>query len=179
MGNKLFDIQGSKVVIHPNMLGIPCFRKLWESNEDKDYATNLISYIILKHHYSSPYVESIGDMEYRDTKLRTELFDGEWAPSEDLLYAENTFIEFSNTLLVQLLDASRHSVYIISSYLKEMITSNMDMKTVKEAMQAMASLDKTVRSLDSLAKQVRREDMESSIVRGGSEIGHFEIPKAR
>jgi hypothetical protein len=161
------------------MLGIPCFKTIWETYEDKTYATNLISYIVLKHHYSSPYVDSIGDIDYRDSKLRKELFKEDWIPTEDVLYAEKTFLEFNNTLLVQLLEACRHSVYIISSYLKEMLTSNMDMKTVKEAMQAMASLDKTVKSLDSLAKQVKREDMESSTVRGGSEIGHFEIPKAR
>jgi hypothetical protein len=179
MGNKLFDIIAGKVVIHTDMLGIPAFKVLWNKYDDKDYANSIISYIVLKHHYSSPYVESIGDMEYRDGKLRSELFEEGWEPTDDILYAESTFLEFSNTLLVQLLEACRHSVYVISSYLKEMMTSNMDMKTVKEAMQAMASLDKTVKSLDSLAKQVKREDMESTSVRGGSEIGHFEIPKAR
>jgi hypothetical protein len=177
--NNLFDLQGSKVVIHPYMLGIPCFKKIWESNDDKGYATNLISYIILKHHFSSPYVENIGDLEYRDAKLKSELFEEGWTADEDLLYAEKTFLEFSNTLLVQLLDASRHAVYMISVYLKDIVAGTMDMRMVKEALTAMSTLDKVVKSLDSLAKQVRREDMESSTVRGGSEIGHFEIPKAR
>lgn len=177
--SQLFDIQGGKVVIHPYMLGIPCFKKIWESNKNKDYATNLISYIVLKHHFKSPYVENIGDMAYRDSKLRAELFDKGWEPNEDLLYAESTFLEFSNTLLVQLLDSSRHAVYMISSYLKDLTIGTMDMKMVKEALQAMSSLDKVVKSLDSLAKQVMREDLESSTVRGGSEIGHFEIPKSR
>jgi hypothetical protein len=177
--SNLFDIQGGKVVIHPYMLGIPCFKEIWNNYKDKDYATNLISYIVLKHHYSSPYVENIGDIEYRDTKLRKELFKKDWIPTEDVLYAESTFLEFSNTLLVQLLDSSRHAVYMISLYLKDLAIGAMDMKTVKEAMSAMGSLDKVVKSLDSLAKQVKTEDMQSSRVQGGSEIGHFEIPKAR
>ena len=179
MNNKLFDIQAGKVTIHADMLGIPPFKALWNSTDDKDYATNLISYIVLKHHYSSPYVENIGDEKYRDEKLKKELFPEGWVASEEVLYAESTFLEFSNTLLVQLLDSCRHSVYIISTYLRDMTVSSMDMRTVKEAMAAMSSLDKVVRSLDSLTKQVRREDVETSRVQGGSEIGHFEIPKSR
>jgi len=177
--NKLFDIQGSKVIIHADMLGIPCFKTIWDKYDDKDYVTNIISYIVLKHHYSSPYVESIGDESYRDSKLRTELFKEGWEPTEDVLYAESTFIEFNNTLLVQLLQSSRHAVYMISSYLKDISIGTMDMRMVKEALIAMSSLDKVVKSLDSLAKQVRREDLETSTVRGGSEIGHFEIPTKR
>ena len=174
---KLFDIIGGKVSIHSDMLGIPCFKALWEGYEDKGYSNNLISYIIFKHHYSSPYVESIGDEVYRESKIRKELFPEGWKPTEDVIYAEKTYLEFSNTLLVQLLDSSRHAVHIISSYLKDMMVSNMDMRTVKEAMAAMGSLDKTIKSLDSLARQVRREDMETSRTQGGAEIGHFEIPK--
>jgi hypothetical protein len=177
--SKLFDIQGGKVVIHPYMLGIPAFKAIWNTYDDKDYVTSIISYIVFKHHYDSPYVESIGDEEYRDKKLRSELFQDGWEPTEDVLYAEQTFIDFSNTLIVQLLDSSRHAIHIISSYLKDMSAGTMDMRTVKEAMSAMSSLDKVVKSIDSLTKQVRREELESSTVRGGSEIGHYEIPKSR
>lgn len=179
MNSKLFDIQAGKVTIHADMLGIPCFKAIWNSTEDKDYATNLISYIVLKHHYSSPYVESIGDIDYRDEKLRKELFAEGWEPSDELLYAENTFLEFSNTLLIQLLDSSRHAISVISSYYKSMLVESIDAKVAKEALAGIGSLDKTIKSLDSLVKQVRREDMETSRVQGGSEIGHFEIPKSR
>jgi len=176
---KLFDIQGGKVVIHPDMLGIPCFKDIWESNKDKEYVTNVISYIVLQNHHDSPYVKEIGDSDKRSEKLKKELFKKEWTPNEQEKYAEDTFISFSNTLLVQLLEGSRNAVYMISCYLKDIVKGSMDMKMVKEAMQAMASLDKMVKSIDSLEKQVRKEELDNSTVRGGSEVGHYEIPKKR
>ena len=51
---KLFDIVGGKVVIHPDALGIPCFRNIWDNNKDKDYVRDIISYIVLKNKYDSP-----------------------------------------------------------------------------------------------------------------------------
>lgn len=54
---KLADIIGGKVVIHPDMLAIPIFRELWESDkDDKEYATKVISYIVLNNKWDSPYV---------------------------------------------------------------------------------------------------------------------------
>lgn len=176
---KLFDLQGGKVVIHSDMLGIPCFKTLWNDNEDKDYATNLISYIVLKHHYSSPYVDSISDMDLRDSKLRSELFTSEWEPDTKTLYAEETFISFSNTFLIQLLTSARHALSMITEFYNAMSLDSLDMRTVKEAMAGIGGLDKAIKSIDSLTKQVRKEDMETSRVQGGSEIGHFEIPKSR
>lgn len=54
---KLADIIGGKVNIHPDMLMIPAFKKLWDADKaDKETATKQISYIVLKNKYDSPYV---------------------------------------------------------------------------------------------------------------------------
>ena len=46
---KLFDIVGGKVVIHSDVLGIPCFKKVWDADKaDKEHATKVISYIVLR-----------------------------------------------------------------------------------------------------------------------------------
>jgi hypothetical protein len=38
---KLFDINGGKVVIHPDALGLPFFKKLWEADKpDTSYKCN-------------------------------------------------------------------------------------------------------------------------------------------
>lgn len=176
---KLFDIVGGKVVIHNDALGIPCFRRIWDKYKNKDIANNIISYVVLNNKPDSPYVESIGDTKARAEKLMRELHIDETYDNDEILLAEEEYRSFINTLLVQLLSASRHSVSVINSYLNGLELGTMDMKNVKEALSAIGSLDKVVRSINSLEKQVRKEELESSTVRGGSEIGHFEIPKKK
>ena len=178
MNNKLADIVGGKVVLHQDTLEIPSFKKIWNSNKDKELATKYIDYIFFKHHPDSPYVISM-PLEYRDKKLRTELFSESWEPTEDVLYAEKMYLEFLNTLLLQLLTGSRSTIGAISTYLNEIVSSALDMRTVKEAMAAIGQLEKAIHSMTSLEKQVRKEEIESTRVQGGSEIGHFEIPTVR
>ena len=41
---KLFDLIGGKVKIHPDAIGIPCFRRVWDADKpDKEHATKVIS----------------------------------------------------------------------------------------------------------------------------------------
>ena len=70
---KLFDILGGKVVIHSDALGIPCFKKVWDADKpDKEHATNIISYIVLKNKWDSPYVLS-SDKENIEPRLKKQL----------------------------------------------------------------------------------------------------------
>jgi hypothetical protein len=179
MSNKLFDILGGKVVIHSDTLGIPCFKSIWETETDKNLANNIISYIVLNNHPDSPYVTSMY-AEERKRKLELELFDGnEVIKDEKFKYAEQTYIEFLDTLNLKLLRGFRNRLEIMSRYLEQDPGSDMDMKVVKETLSAAAILDKTIKSIASLEKQVRKDELESSTVRGGNEIGHYEIPKKR
>lgn len=88
---KLFDIVGGKVVIHPDALGIPCFRNIWDNNKDKDYVRNIISYIVLKNKYDSPYVQSM-DADEAERKLKMELFhDPEYKLTAEELSCEQDY----------------------------------------------------------------------------------------
>ena len=72
---KLFDILGGKVIIHSDALGIPCFKKIWDADKaDKEHATKVISYIVLKNKWDSPYVLSMNS-DSIETKLKEELFN--------------------------------------------------------------------------------------------------------
>ena len=71
---KLFDILGGKVVIHEDALGIPSFRNIWDSNEDKKHATDVLSYIVLQNKWNSPYVVSLTDEKERSKRLKQQLF---------------------------------------------------------------------------------------------------------
>lgn len=67
---KLFDIIGGKVVIHSDALGIPCFKRVWDTDKpDKEHATKVISYIVLMNKWNSPYVQSM-EADTRESKLK-------------------------------------------------------------------------------------------------------------
>lgn len=174
--NKIADIIGGKVVLSADTLLIPCFKRIWESTEDKAYAHNQIAYIIFKHYHDSPYSSLY--VEDRERILRKELFTEDWEPNELVKWAEEMYLEFTDTLNLKLLRAFRRKLEVISKYLDEPM-EYMDMKLVKEILASASMIDKTVKAIDSLEKQVRREELESSTVRGGSEIGHFELPKKK
>lgn len=174
--NKIADIIGGKVVLSADTLLIPCFKRIWESTEDKAYAHNQIAYIIFKHYHDSPYSSLY--VEDRERILRKELFTEDWEPNELVKWAEEMYLEFTDTLNLKLLRAFRRKLEVISKYLDEPM-EYMDMKLVKEILASASMIDKTVKAIDSLEKQVRREELESNTVRGGSEIGHFELPKKR
>ena len=74
---KLFDLIGGKVKIHPDAIGIPCFRRVWDADKpDKEHATKVISYIVLMNKWDSTYVKSM-DEDSRELKLKKEICNDE------------------------------------------------------------------------------------------------------
>jgi hypothetical protein len=175
---KLFDIVGSKVVIHEDALGIPCFKTIWEKYKDKRISTNIISYIILNNHPSSPYVMSM-PKEGREKKLRNELLGEDIPYDDDFKYAEESYIEFTDTLILKMLRGIRTNIEYMSDNLQTVNSEGMNMRDMKDLLDLASKAEKAVKSIYSLEKQVRKEELETSSVRGGSEIGRFELPNKR
>lgn len=174
--NNIFDIVGGNVTLSNWALAIPAFKKIWESNKDKDYAKKVISYIVFMNHPSSPYVESMYE-EDRKKKLIDEIFNGKWSPTENDIYAEKMYIDFMDTLPLKMLRGIRVGLEHSSKYLLSMEYENMTMKTVNEILDMSSKVDKSIKSIDSLEKRVKKDELDNSRVRGGNEIGIFEIPK--
>ena len=98
---KLYDIQGEKVVIHADLLGLPKFKELYETNPEMGYKE--ISYIVLKNVVDSPY-----DAVYEEDKIKMiskQLFGiSDWQPSDKVLEAEIQFVDYYyDNLLARLL----------------------------------------------------------------------------
>lgn len=177
--NQYFDIKGGKVTIHKSALGIPCFRNIWENEKDKSLADKYISYVVLNNHPDSPYVSSM-ESDKRRRIIAKELFSDEnWTPSKEVTYAEEMYIEFLDTLILKMLRALRNRIESMSSYLAKMASEDMDLKMMKDILDIASKMEKAVKSITLLEKQVRKDEMESSRVQGGSDISHYEIPKGR
>ena len=175
---KLFDIVAGKVVIHNDALGIPAFKKVWDTDKaDKEKATKYISYIVLKNKYDSPYVQSMNSEDI-EPRLKQEIFgDKDYKLPKEVIEAEQAYVGFNNTLTLQLLRNARKKLESISRYYSESLTDELDEKKVKDILAGMGSLGNTIKSLDTLESSVRAEELNNTRVRGGGEMNPFEIAK--
>ena len=117
---KLFDILGGKVVIHEDALGIPAFRAVWDGNEDKKHATDILSYIVLQNKWNSPYVTSLTDDKERSRRLKQQLFnDPDYQLTVEEQIAENEFNLLQTTPTLKMLANIKLKLDSISQYYKD------------------------------------------------------------
>lgn len=179
----MFDIVAGKVVIDAKSLAIPPFANYYNSIKDKAYAEKIITYVVFKHRWNSPYKSY--SPEDRDEIIKRDVFnDSKFELDSQAKYFETRYIELQATPLTRLLDAAEEGVeYLIRQFNslreKENMTDNYGkpLVTANDVGRWLDRISGTVKSLDALKKQVASEQVEGSRVRGGSEIGHYELPK--
>lgn len=172
---RYFDVNGNDVAIHADALAIPCFNRIWTQSKDKAIASSMIKYIVLNNHPDSPYVTSMSK-EDRERKLKDELLPDINIDTEDMKYAEATYIEFLNTLPLQMLSGLRVNLEMIGKTLNSMRGRELSIRDMKDIFDLAGKAESAIKSISSLEKRVRKDEMESSKIRGGSEIGRFELP---
>lgn len=175
---QLADIIGGKVTIHPDMLIIPCFKKLWENDKsDKDYATRVISYIVLKNKWDSPYVQSM-DADTREAKLKLEYFGkSNYQLTLEEQLCEDQYKEFCHTRTLQMLDNMRLKLDSISNYYKESLDDTLDEKKIKDLLAGMTSVGNVLKSIDTLENMVKAEELVTNKVRGDAKVNPYELTK--
>ena len=175
---KLFDIIAGKVVIHEDALGIPYFRKLWESAADKKHVTDILSYIVLQNKWDSPYVTSLTDDKERSKRLKLQLLNDEnYELTVDERLAEEEFNYLQNTPTLKLLNNMRLKLDSISSYYKDSLDEELDEKKIKDLLAGMTNVGKVLESIESLETAVKSEDaIRTKKVKGDAKINPFELP---
>jgi hypothetical protein len=180
---KLFDIQGDKVIIHNESLGIPCFRKVWENEKDKELATSYISYIVFKNKYDSPYVKAYM-IEEREEVLKERFFGNKkFKLPKEVVLCENEYIRLMETTYITLLMNARNRLDSIAKFYKKALEDDVESMTddrVKTIVAGIKELGNAAKSLDVLEDNARREEsVMTSKIRGGAEINVFEMPKSK
>lgn len=173
---KLADIIGGRVVIHPDLLIIPAFKVLWE--KDQEQATKVISYIVLKNKWDSPYVQSM-DSELIEPKLKKDFFNDpnyKLTIEEDI--AEKEYKRFCYTRTLEMLDNMRLKLDSISKYYKDSLGEDLDEKKIKDLLAGMTSVGNVIKSIDSLESMVKAEEITSSKIKGDAKLNPFEIPSS-
>lgn len=173
---KLFDIIGGKVVIHEEALAIPAFKRIWEESDDKQHAIAILSYIVFKNKWDSPYVLSLNSeiLEYR---LKEEfLKDSEYELTIDERLAEECYKGLQYTRTLQMLDSIRQKLDTFTKYYKDSLDEELDEKKIEKYLAGFGKVKDTYVTLDYLEKAVKAGEMESSRVKGDAKINPFELP---
>lgn len=175
---KLFDILGGKVVIHPDALGIPCFKRVWDTDKaDKEHATKVISYIVLKNKWDSPYVLSM-DVDTIEDKLKEELFgDKQYTFTKDEEACEKQYKTFCYTRTLEMLDNMRLKLDSISRYYKESLDDALDERKIKDLLAGMTSVGGVLKSIDSLENMVKAEEVAMGRIKGDAKINPYELAR--
>lgn len=174
---KLFDILGGKVTIHPDALGIPCFKKIWDTDKaDKEMATKYISYIVLKNKFDSPYVESMYTEDI-EPRLKNELFGSEdYELPKEVLEAEQAYIRFNYTITLDMLEGLMGKLQDAAKYYKESRGELLDLDSIKKLTDGAKNMSGVIKSIEELKKAVRTEELNNTKVRGGAEVNPYELP---
>lgn len=174
---KLFDIIGDKIVVHANMWALPPFKKFYESTEDKAYADDVASFIILCDYWNSPYVKSM-TIEDREKVLKKQKFgkqDYKLSVIEQVCRDE--FNRLMNTRNLKMLNAMRNKIDTISNYYEESLGEELDEKKIQVLLAGMEKVKGTFQTIDFLEKAVKAEELETVKVRGNNEINPYELNK--
>lgn len=176
---KLFDILGGKVIIHENALAIPSFKKIWEGKDgkaDKNHATNVLSYIIFRNKWDSPYVLSLLPEEI-EPKLKEEFFhDKNYKLTADERLAEQEFINLQNTRTLKMLNSIRDKLDTFTKYYQDSLEEELDEKRIEKYLAGFAKVKDTYVTLDYLEKAVKAGELDTTRIKGDAKVNPFEIP---
>lgn len=180
---KLFDIVNGTVVLNPNSLVIPEFKKIWDRDKSKtkEQATKEISYIVFLCDFNSPY-NSFREND-RDKVVKQDfLKDESWEPDTLIVEGIKKYKLLQETPLLNMLRAAMNVVNKTTDYFNKVDYDEVDDRgkvkyTVSEVFKAMANMGGAINQLRMLEREVQREQIEASTSKGNNIIGDYELPR--
>lgn len=169
---ELFDIEGGHLVLNPTNLYIPEFRKIWDRDKTKGKhkAMDELAYIVFLCSFNSKnpynaYAHTIKEAKVRQDTIQTE-------PNKLILDGVKRYKELQKTASSKLVEAAIKAADVLADYFGE-----VKKEDAGEILRNMEKLGGAVKTLESLKRQLEKEQLEASAIRGGSEIGPYEIAK--
>ena len=179
MATKILDMERGQLVIRPEVLGIPSFQAIWndDKSEDKAKATKILTYIYYLVDFHSPY--AVHAPHTREEILNRDFFGGKAPKEAKILGAIKAYQEFHQTTSMYLLEKSKLAARKLADYFNDINFYERDEKgqPLYKATDVTRNLKEVGNIIDSLTKvenKVKKEVQESSHVRGGGSVGHFE-----
>lgn len=173
---QLADILGGKVVIHPDLLILPPFKKLWESSDEKDHIQNIITYIVLNNRWDSPYVLTTFDDNERASKLKEKILGSKnykLTPEEKA--CEQEYIDLQHTDLLQMLENMRKKLNSFSKYYGDSLDEELDEKKIEKYLAGFGKVKDAYVTLNYLEKAIKAGELDNSKVRGDAKVNPYEL----
>jgi len=182
---KIFDIVDNRVVLNPQSLNIPEFKAIWDRDKSKmkGNATKEISYIVYlcDESVDNPYRAYREDE--RENMILKDFMGVEWKPDELISKATEKFRDLKQTTNSRLLRSAKKAAEKLSEYFDSVDFNVRDSygKPVFSSRDLASNLKEVagiVKSLNMLEEMVRKEQTESSNVRGGGDVGLYELERS-
>ncbi|MFW5890661.1 MAG: hypothetical protein ACOCUI_00405 [bacterium] len=179
----LFDIEDGKIVANATSLAIPEFKKLWtrDKSKEKDQAYKDLSYVVFMCDMSmnNPYRNYAEDD--REKVLKKDFFNSETIElDKDIQNAINKFKQMQETVSVRLLRSAKKAAEKLSQYFDKIDFNEKDsygrlIYSARDVSSNLKEIGNIVKSLSTLEDQVKKEQASANKIRGGGEIGEYEI----
>ena len=177
----LFNIKNDNIILDPDKLIIPEFRKIWDSDKSKgkESAQKILTYIYFLCDFNSPY--SIHPEYERKETLVKDFLKGssKLVDTPDVSQAIEKYKDFQQTPSMRLLESAKIACGKLSDYFttldfKEMDDSGRPVYQAKDVAANLKAVGGIIESLNKTEEQVKKEITSSSKIRGGGEEGDFE-----
>lgn len=172
----MFDIKGDKIILNTEDLAIPPFKDYYNNSKDKAYALKEIEYVIWLYKWNTPY-EAYPEKDRAKQVAKDVFKDENYTPSEAVNKLGKRFIEFQETPNTRLLSASKSAAEGLIEALTQYSQTVMDIDIAIKVTRILKDVGNIVKSLDITMKQAKAEQIESGRVKGGGQIGLYEIPR--
>lgn len=180
----MFDIVGDKVVLSAESLAIPPFKQYYEESKNKDKALKEIEYIVWGYRFNTPYLAYPTKDRYTRVAIDV-LKDKNYQPSDKVLELIKRYNEFQNTLLIRLYNAAEagleYNIELLNSLREEVesqeLTLEERLKIGERISKILKDVEPTAKSLDSAKKRAMSEQIETGKVKGGGQVGLYELPR--
>ncbi len=181
---RAFDIIGDHVTFQAEFLAVPEFKAIWDRDRSKSKgrAIKELSFIafLCDNTPINPYMGYSEDI--REDMLKEDFIgDAKWVADElveqGVRKLESLYESPSSRLLAGALVAADQ----LAGWFKNIDFSKLDesgkqIYSARELSSNLGAVGNIIKSLKHLEKQVRQEQLDDNVARGGGEIGIFEIP---
>jgi hypothetical protein len=172
----LFDYKDHKIVLNPDAIAIPPFRKLWDRDKSKTKhkATQELTYIYFMYDFKSPY--NIYQENDRKSRVMGDYMkDPGWKPDAAVKVAIDEYNDFQRTYSMRFLESARGLADKLSSYFDEVDFHATDesgklLYSAKDAVSNLKQVGDVIESLDKVEEKVRTEVDSKSKIRGQKDI---------
>lgn len=168
----MFELNEGKVIVDPNKLAVPAFKKVWDSDKSKskEQAFNYLAYVYYMCDYKSPYA-NYPDNKRHELICEQILKDQAIKIPQYVTDACSMYKQLNETSDMRLLAAWEKKIDELATYL----TNNpIDLDNINAQLKSGVDMEKIIASKQKLKEVVEKQQMHIAKNRGGYTKSKYE-----